>query len=443
MMESYNPPMRSSPVALLIALVLVVNAEEPTNHLPQAAGPCQPDRNSLAQCKDAPAVVVSDTRQKNATLVSDPNTGNNQQLYFTSPSLTADDKHLVFISDRGGNPNLFTRDLATGKERQLTHNNEGVLKAYVYFNGHPYRGFGKGSVSLDPGNGTAYYIQGRQIRAVNLDGVERTLAELPADQMSAFTHVSADGAMLCVPTTDARALDGDKQLPGKPPYDIDKRVRDESLSSYLRVFDTKSGRQIRCERVPRAWVTHVQFSPANSNLILYNNEWCANSGIRRMWLWDGRKHIQLRAEGAGRSRNDWTCHEMWERDGKSIIYHGSLANGNSYIGRMNPDGSGIVEIQLPPSWKRYGHFTVGKPGELVTDGCYEREGDPKGNGAWISLLQVDWAARTIQWFPLVRHGSSWNSQDSHPHPVFSHSADAVWFTSDPNRQRGIYRMGLR
>lgn len=389
-----------------------------------------------------PQVVVERSHLRAAVTVTAGDPGNNQLLYFTSSSLMADDRHLVFISDRTANPNLFTRNLLTGEERQLTTNTEGILKSYVYFNGRPYRGFGKGSVSLDASNGVVYYLQGREICAVTLNGNQRVLARLPADQMTAFTHVSADGSRLCVPTTDARALDGDKQLSGTPDYDIDQRVVRENLSSYLRIYDTVTGQQLACERVPRAWITHVQFSPVNPCLILYNSEYCADSGVRRMWLWDGKKHVRLRTEGGGRSRLDWTCHEMWERGGGAIIYHGTYTNGISYIGRVLPDGTGRVEIPLPASWKRYGHFTVGKPGELVTDGYYEEPGDHQWGGAWVSQLKVDWARGKIQWFPLARHGSSWTSQDSHPHPIYDHAADAIYFTSDESGRRQIRRLDL-
>ena len=391
----------------------------------------------------AQPVVVDDSRHIEPVIITATNTGNNQLLYFTSPSLTADDRHLVFISDRTGNPNLLTRDLATGAERQLTTNTAGVLKSYVYFDGTPYRGFGKGSVSLDPQSGTVYYIQGREIRVVKLTGETRVLAVLPTNQMTAFTHVSADGARLCVPTTDARALDGDKQLRGKPAFDIDARVQREHLVSYLRVYDTATGKEIFCEPVTNAWITHVQFSPRDSNLILYNHEWCSQSGIRRMWLWNGKDHIRLRSEGDGRNADDWTCHEMWERDGQTIIYHGNFTNGVSYVGRVRPDGGGRVEIPLPANWKRYGHFTVGNPGELVTDGCYEAAGDKAlWAGSWISLLKVDWEQARLLWFPLARHGSSWKSQDEHPHPVFSHAADAIWFTADPQGNRVVYKLAV-
>jgi len=385
-------------------------------------------------------VSVDESHKTTPVCVTETNTGNNQLLYFTSSSLTADDRHLVFISDRTGNPNLFTRDLITGKELQLTTNAEGILKSYVYFDGQPYRGFGKGSVSLDSKNGVVYFIQGREIRSVTLAGQQRMLAELPANQMTAFTHVSADGTRLCVPTTDARALDGDKILKGKPDYDIDERVRREHLVSYLRVYETATGNLTACEPVTNSWITHVQFSPRDSHLILYNHEYCFESGINRMWLWDGTNHIRLRHEGDGRNRDDWTCHEMWTRDGAAIIYHGSYTNGVSYVGRVLPDVSGRVEIPLPANWKRYGHFTVGLSAELVTDGCYETTGDPaKWAGAWLSLLKVDWNQRQIQWFPLARTGSSWRSQDEHPHPIFNHAGNEIWFTSDKAGPRAVYR----
>ncbi|MSU69373.1 MAG: hypothetical protein EXS39_01050 [Opitutaceae bacterium] len=291
-------------------------------------------------------------------------------------------------------------------------------------------------------------VQGREIRCVDLHGQERVLARYPAGQMTAFTHVSADGTRLCVPTIDARALDDAAPLSlPRPHYDIDDRVRREHLCSYLRIYDTGTGEEICCERVPDAWITHVQFSPHDRNLVLYNHEWPSDCGIRRMWLWNGKTHLRLRPEGPGRSRADWTCHEMWERDGSAIVYHGSYTDGRSYVGRVTPDGANRRELPLPAGWHRYGHFTEGAPGLLVTDGYYEEPGDPehpiaghRAGGAWISILKLDWLAGTIRWFPLCPHGSSWASQDCHPHPIFNHGANAILFTSDHGGLRAIYRV---
>lgn len=389
---------------------------------------------------------------------------NEQLLYFTSSSLDQDDRRLVFISDRAGHPNLFVRDLGSGEERQLTHNAHGTLKSYVYFGGNDRQGLGKASVSFDALRGQVYYIQDDALCCTSLDGATRVLNRIPADQVTAFTHVSADGSRLCVPSTDARALEADRLvndspayaanqekknevISDKPDYDIDERVRNEGLSSWLNVFDTQSGALIAREQVKSAWITHVQFSPLDARHILYNHEWPSDCGIRRMWLWDGERHIRLRTEGEGRSRGDWTCHEMWQADGKYIIYHGKYADGRAYVGRVDPQGTDPIEIALPSDYHRYGHFTAGSRHNdwLVTDGYYHPEGVPENSnwgGEWISLVRVDWQRRSLRWTGLCPHESFWDCQDSHPHPIFDHADRSVCFTSNKSGQRAVYRVFL-
>ena len=388
-------------------------------------------------------------------MVAEARGAGDQLLYFTSSSLTASDRTVVFIREIDGNPNLYSCSMDTGVVRQLTRNAAGYLKSYVYFDGRPNEGFGKASVSLHAETARVFYLHGVELRVVDLTGTERTLARLRDNEVTAFTHVSTDGRFVCVPTTDARALDG-KFVNNRPQYDIDLRVQDEKLRSYLNIFDTRTGELVARETVERAWVSHVQFSPIDPTRILYNHEWPADCGVRRMWLWDGRSHQPLRREDHEKSRGDWVCHEMWSRDGRSVIYHGRYAgtapvtsggqlvfgggDGPSFIGRCNADGSDPVEIALPLAYTRYGHFTVGNGDWLVTDGLYENPDDPPSHGAWISLLRPDWKNRTIDWRPICRHGSSWTSQDEHPHPIFSHVGDYVYFTSDRTGRRAVYRV---
>ncbi len=364
-----------------------------------------------------------------------------QLLYFTSTSLSADGKSLAAIGEQDGNPNLFRIDLATKAVTQLTRNSEGWLRSYVYFDGTPYRGFAKASVSFDARRNTLYYLQGRQLRAVDFDGHERVLAELPDDQVTAFTHVSADGKLICVPTTDEAAFTEDEAWTERH-KGIDARVQRLGLNSYLRVFSIETGEQVLCEPVPSAWVTHVQFSPTDSSVILYNHEWPSDCGIRRVWLWDGEKHTRLRQEGEGRSRLDWTCHEMWERDGNAVIYHGLYTDGTAYVGRAPIDGSEPVEIRLPSDWTRYGHFTVG-PDEtmLVTDGYYRSTANDEIKvSPWISRLDLDWPGGAIRWRVLGRSDSNWDSQDSHPHPITDAEGRFVYFTSNVEGRRAVYRL---
>lgn len=387
---------------------------------------------------------------------------NDQLLYFTSPSLTADDGTLVFISDRDSriakaadptaNVNLYALERASGRVRRLTDNEDGYLRSYVYFEGLPYRGLGLASPCLHAASGDVYYLQGRAICCVNAyAGAPRILAELPGDQLTGFTHVSDDNTRLCVPTIHESAF--------ADIHGIDATVQRLGLASHLRVFDTTTGAQVAAIPIERGWVTHVQFRPGSNSEILYNHEWPADCGIRRVWLWDGARSRALRDEGRNpdgsvRTRADWVCHEVWTRDGAWILYHGTYGghnSGRSFLGRVRPDGSQRVEVPFDPRYRRYGHFTLGADYQrMVSDGYYEPAGsnagdagDPAltgrpGGGEWISLLDVDWENGAIAWHPLCRHTSSWSSQDAHPHPVFSHRGDEVLFTSDVEGRRAVY-----
>ncbi|MCX5679725.1 MAG: hypothetical protein NTZ95_03600 [Candidatus Omnitrophica bacterium] len=387
---------------------------------------------------------------------------NEQLLYFTSSSITSDDSCLIFISDRTGHPNIFVLDLGTGKERQLTFNRDGYLRTYKYFLGAHKKGLAKAGIALDEDRKLIYYILGMQIRCVDISGNDRVLAQYPEDQSPAYIDVSHDGARLCVPTIDERALQGDFVKENAAPYNIDKRVQDENLNSYIHVYDTGSGREIIREKVPKCWITHVQFCPTNRDLILYNNEWPSDCGVRRIWLWDGVEHRKLRTLSENRDRQDWVSHEMWEKNGEHIIYHGRYVRGDHFIGRMTKDGTDITEIMFPKNYTKYGHFTVGKSGYFLTDGYYEQADirnikellkkilrltasasrTSSNKGEWVSILMVDWSKKTIKWFPLVKHNSDWLSEDYHPHPIFNHRHSAVFFTARQNNKRTIFKILL-
>ena len=326
------------------------------------------------------------------------------------------------------------------------------MKSYVYFWGSEGVGLSKASVSLDTRTKKVYYIQDNKVFVTDCEGNTRFLNALPEGQVTAFTHVSADGKKLCVPTSDARTLafTEEEQEAQRIIDDIDQRVQTEGLNSYIRVYCTETGKELVCEKVEKAWITHVQFSPYDDALILYNHEYCADAGIRRMWLWDGKQHRALRSEDEVRDRADWTCHEMWQPDGKSIIYHGKY-NGKeknlSYIGRVSLDGTDVTEITLPEQYQLYGHFIVACRHDnwLVTDGYYQdlisQEGD--WAGSYITLLKIDWDNKKIDWMPLIKHGSSWQSQDVHPHPIFAADDRSIYFTTDKRGKREIVNIGIR
>ena len=378
-----------------------------------------------------------------------------QLLYFTSSSCLKDNKGLVFIGEENGNPNVYYKDYVAGEVRRLSNNTEGTLKSYVYFNGTEHKGFGKASACLDQNRELVYYLQGRDICQVDLEGHIRVLNQIPEDQVTAFMHVSSDGTRLCVPTSDRRTLEDpphDGPVTTRPKYDIDDRVQKEKLNSYLRVYDTDTGEEVLCERVPMAWITHVQFHPKDNNVILYNHEWGSDWGVRRIWLWNGRFHRALRTIDEGRNINDVVYHEVWNEDGSQVIYHGTYAySGIHYIGRITVETGEIREIPLPEYYSGYGHFTLHGDDLLVSDGYYqapdgqeeaEKETEaPKGWNAeskWLTVQKVDWERKNIEWIPLKKHGSSWATQDAHPHPIFAPDGKRVYYTTDVNGKLEVH-----
>lgn len=395
---------------------------------------------------------------------------NTQLLYFTGSSLGRDGSRLFAISDRGGSPNVVMCDLSSGTEKMLTRNGSGTMKSYVYFDGRPGIGLSKASVCLDADREIVYFIQDNAICRVGTDGDVRKLADVPPQRVTAFTHVSADGRFLCVPMTAARALDYDPEREGagldrRPVYNIDERVQKENLSSYLCVFDTSSGALVYEKTVPRCWITHVQFNPADPEIVMYNHEWpCTDCGVRRIWIYDHRSDEirQVRTEGANsqgdprgfaRKRGDWVCHEMWSDDGKTIVYHGGYENGPAMVGRINLSSGECREIALPDDYNAYGHFTMDHDMNLVCDGYFKFPEDVKAvrenstdngpyphrkDGEYISRVVPDWDGGTLRWIALCRHSSDWLGQDAHPHPIYSHDGRNVFFNSRSGRYVKIY-----
>src|SRR3712207_6904913 len=54
---------------------------------------------------------------------------------------------------------------------------------------------------------------------------------------------------------------------------------------------------------------------------------------------------------------------------------------------------------------------------------------------YTTLFRSDWQGGKVSWLPLCAHGSSWNGQDAHPHPIFAHGDQEILFTSDVGGKR--------
>jgi oligogalacturonide lyase len=410
--------------------------------------------------------------------------GNAQLLYFTGPSMTADGTRLVVLGDRDrpargpydpdAAVNVFVVDPRTGGAERLTDNRDGVARGYVTFGGRPGRGILPGSVALDAGTGVVVLVRDHRIARVSVGGGGAdVLAELPPGTVAGYGAVSGDGRRYAIPVIGEAAFEDLRA--------IDATVRRLRLASRILVADVARGGIIDDIEVPDAWVTHVQFRPGMPETLLFNHEWADGSGTRRLWVRDRSGLRSLRRPDAA-----WTDapvdpideveHETWTADGSWIVYHGvhrrpgPLA-GRAFVGRITIADGLVTELDLPDGPAAYGHLAARDAWTLVTDGIADpptggpsRSNGPSGavgpvearstepgrldgadapgedaGGRWITRLDVDWLARRVVATPLVEHGSSWSSQDAHPHPVFDPTGRSVLFTSDRDGFRAVYR----
>lgn len=283
-----------------------------------------------------------------------------QHLYFTCPSVTLDDRWLVFLSERSGSPNLYAVDRQNLSLYAVSKNLNGLLRSYVY----PYGGvlgLSKASPCLDPFQNRIYYIQDNAVVRSDLKDQEpHPIWTVPGGWWTAFTGISPDGKLLCVPCTDGRAFPGGLASQWQQMDVVPRLMGEMGLTSRLYLIDTDTGQSERAAEVP-FWVTHVQFDPSGKNRIIFNQE-----GTKEVFpQWPNRIWKLDPAVG------DWgplydepidgcRTHENWSSDGSAIVYHGYEGGGGSYHSPYieRRDWSGRLLGRYPTVGPKCAHVTM-------------------------------------------------------------------------------------
>jgi Tol biopolymer transport system component len=354
----------------------------------------------------------------------------NQHLYFTSPSVTADDRWLVFLSDRGGHPNLWAIERATGQLVEISRNRKGLLHSYVY----PYggeTGLSKASPCLDAARNIVYWIENDRVMASSLDApAPRELCALPPGWWTAFNHVSPDGRTLCVPVADARGFPPGLVGQNEQLSEVPLRFRDMGLHSRILLIDTATG-ATRVVAEPPFWVSHVQFDPAGSGRVIFNQEGWRIGGPQ--WFPARPRIWCLEPSGEYRPLFDepedgWVCHENWSPTGEFIVYHGSGPAG-SFVAARTWAGKLVYQHDLKDL--TFVHSTLTLDGRrFVID---RRDG---------LISMVEWTDGGTRVTPVCRHDSSMVDQDAHVHPIISPHGRSIVFTSDVRGNCDVYEVGV-
>ena len=64
----------------------------------------------------------------------------------------------------------------------------------------------------------------------------------------------------------------------------------------------------------------------------------------------------------------------------------------------------------------------------------------KKDGEYISRVVPDWDKGTLIWIPLCKHQSDWLGQDAHPHPIYSHKGNYIFFNSRTEKDVEIFNV---
>lgn len=392
-----------------------------------------------------------------------------QHLYFTTSSVTQDDRWLIFISERDGHPNLYAIARPEGEISQLTDNKKGLMRSYVYPQGG-LEGFSKTSPCLDPIHNQLYWIQDDTLCCCDLDqGNIRVLSQLPKQWYTAYNHVSPDGKHLCVPCTDPAAFPDGITDQWEQLRTVPKRMVEKKLVTRLYRIDTQTGAAEIWAEVP-FWVTHVQFDPLGSGRLIFNREGFGSHTTPRIWC--------LEPNGTYRPlfdqpKNMVCTHENWSPTGEFIVYHGWDRNG-AFLAARTWEGELVHHIPMPNF--SLGHVTIALDGRsFIIDGIdgFLTLAVPTGKGqdaidSWIqnisnllsrqkvkSLLPivasaiekqvVGWQMRRLLNIKhLCKHDTdpSLEDQDAHVHAAIAPHGRSIIFTSDREGTCNVYEVLL-
>lgn len=317
------------------------------------------------------------------------------KVYQTHPSWTADQAHIVFMSDRAGSNQYFAISTETGRITQLT-NDRGPSNAY-----------------LSHTKNQMFYSSGREIWDIDIDAV----LQLGDDASeSSFRRKVAD-------------LPENTQLSGTLTVDSNGKdiylgiQRDNSWS--LLALDTEQATFRKIIDLDFR-VGHCQAHPTISGLIMYCWETGGDSE-QRIWV--------VRADGSGNgpfykeTYDEWVTHEVWWGADKALF---TIWPKNDEMLRK-PHGIAYVALQDRSlhilNQKKYWHVGGDCNGKWAVGDTFEGQ-----------LYLVD--AETGQ-AKLLTQGHRPKGATVHPHPSFSPDGSSVLFCSERNGNWDICLVRLK
>lgn len=179
------------------------------------------------------------------------------------------------------------------------------------------------------------------------------------------------------------------------------------------------------------WLGHPQFKPGDSDTIAYCHEGRGGTVDARIWLYDHRRRTIV----CGRPRQypgEIVSHEFFTGDGKQMGFV-RIADAQSSEGSLRFLDSETLEETTIMDLPRCSHFLTNKDETfIIADADYPA-------APYLHLIDI----KAKRDYCLLKHHSSMksygNTQDAHPHPLFSPDDGHIFFVSDMEGYPAVYR----
>lgn len=363
-----------------------------------------------------------------ATTIVDPATRRNvvricpagQQgthAYFTATSFDADGRLIVSV-EIDGKPQLCRYDLRRRACQQITQLETMGMQAYCVI----------------PARNAAVVPEGVSLTLVDLDtGKTKPLYTPPAGYSCSLPTADASGRYLAFAVTE--------QLPQFCTANQIYSRMEEHFYARVRCLicraDLDTG-DVKIIWGEMGWLSHVLIHPHDPDTIVFCHEggYLAN---HRLWVVSARDVHKKRPRCLfEESRNHFLVHEFFCGDGILGVQcsvwpddHVEMAWGDprSRHSILFLDMSGRIIAEYAHPADRSMHVQANADRSVIVADTFSAQWTSPADETSLAILTPG-PNNVLSATQLCRHGTSWKSQHSHPHPSFSPDGKQVVFTSD-------------
>jgi oligogalacturonide lyase len=363
-------------------------------------------------------------------------------MYFYYRMITGDGKFLIYASNIDGDRNIYRMDLITGNSTQLT---EGKYTSDF-------------DAILTSDDKYLIYHIGNEFRKMDLATLKSEVFYItPSGWQSGNPGISSDNKYLVV--NEIEEKDIVKNTGGWSFFLPQWEAKPHCRIVYIDI-DNLTNHIVLDE--PECWLGHAQIRPFRNDHIMFCHEGPPGYIDSRIWMInsDGTNYRCVMEH----PKDITMGHEFFFNDGSKIsaVYRETLGEKKQKMYLIDAD---TFEKELFLETPHFGHFITNDTCDQIIADCQseiiwektklvkniedirniQNLSDPE-ELKMDALYIIDLKKKIIKY--LCHHGSSataihGNTQDVHPHPVFSPDGKFIIFSSDRDGKPCVYRIDLR